>query len=247
MKKIFKLVMSVLVLSFLVGCGGGGGSSNDSPGAISGLGDASGEVTGEVFQFPDGVILEGDVLGIGGSSLKVNNINQPNYYKPSFNAVTITGANATIGSGSVYVRLVFSLNNTNNVDTEVVFPAGLVAISTTGDSQNGLLIKETSVVIPANSRYKVVLIMYCANLHRATAGGYYYNNFFIVSNSSTLQELFDLVKDKKINNEEYDSSQSSTYSNIVGNLQDIVWSITDDANGLNDSHKEYIANLPDSN
>ncbi|MDR2790883.1 MAG: hypothetical protein LBB59_07930 [Campylobacteraceae bacterium] len=99
---------------------------------------------GEEFSFPEGV-------GIGDGGITTPRHTSSSYYfpktadsvdAPNFNAISVTGGyDAARGSGGSYVLLLFTLTNNNNVDKEVVFPAGLVAISTTGIAQNGLLIK----------------------------------------------------------------------------------------------------------
>jgi hypothetical protein len=258
MKNIIKLFTLVLLLGFLVGCGGsggGGGNSNDAPGAISGLGNTPGDVTGDVFEFPEGVSIEGSVGGVSGYNLNIIEQNQKStetindyYDEPNFLNIDMSREyDALIGSGGKYVLISFNLKNSSDVEKTVVFPAGLLLISTSGRSQNGLLIKKTSVTIPALTTYRVILAMYCANASRSSAKGHGYNNVFIVSNSSTLQGLFDLVANKKINIEEYEDSESSEYSTLVNNFTSIVWHITDSSYGLTDRDRSYIAGLPNSN
>jgi hypothetical protein len=256
MKKYFKLFTFVLLFGFLVGCGGGGGGGStagntqnlnaDAPGAIPGLGDAGGDVVGETFTLPDGVEMEGGVEAPGYShSIREFYNKESSLNLPDFNVIEVNGGyNVTRGSGGKFVLLTFRLRNTNAVGTEVIFPAGLVAVSTSG-SQNGLLIKKTSVIVPANETIKVALAMYCANHYRGSSAGGIYNDIFIVISSSTLQPLFDLVANKRINIEEYTDNDKSTYWGIVNKMTDIVWHVTD-GSGLTQSDIAYIESLEDS-
>jgi hypothetical protein len=249
MRKLFKLFAFFLLVGFLVaGCGGDDendvGYNSDSPGAISGLGDAPGDVVGEVFKFPDGVSIEGGVESprfYPSSHVLSKNIDANIPYL-SVIANVNGGYDVAAGSGGAYVLLTITLRNTNNVNTVVTFPAGLVALSADGRAQNGLLIKKTSVVVPANGKLKVALAMYCANLSRSSSAGHPYSSDFIIVRSSTLQELFDLVANKRINIEEYDDSSKSSYWSVVHNMTRIVWNVTD-GNGLTDGDRAYMANL----
>ncbi|MDR2790884.1 MAG: hypothetical protein LBB59_07935 [Campylobacteraceae bacterium] len=67
--------------------------------------------------------------------------------------------------------------------------------------------------------------MYCANAFKYLSTGHAYNNTFIVISSSTLQELFDLAANKRINIEEYADSDKSVYWSIVNELDNAVWSV----------------------
>jgi hypothetical protein len=260
MGKVFKAFIFVLFVGFLVGCGGSGSSGNsgqdnpvvlvdDEPGSIAGLGDADGEVTGEEFVLPDGVYIEGEVTGPSHTQPKVIDedrvLGDPE--ANAFDIITVSGGVDTIvGSGGKWVLLAFYLNNTNDRDVEVVFPAGLVIKSKTGNSQNGVLIKKTSVVIPSKAKYRVALAMYCANAHKSSSSGHKYSEHFIISNSRTLWELINLVANKKINIEEYSDAERGVYSAIVGKLTQIVWNITDSQLGLTQNDRAYINSLPDS-
>ncbi|MDR2635798.1 MAG: hypothetical protein LBC08_03085 [Campylobacteraceae bacterium] len=295
MKKILKLFTLVLLTCFLVGCGGGGGedsdSGNDAPGKMPGLGITAGSVEGEVFRFPDGVTVEGDVSGESAIytdtntptfNIKANvleGIDTPNFDiagTPNFKIVDVLDGSYDVirGSGGIYVLVTFDLRNANNVNTTVVFPAGFLAVSIGGQAQHGLLLKETSIDIPANKKIKVALALYCANLGIPGSAGYKYDSTFKVLTYHTFQELFDLVANKKINIEEYekdgesffniiikfiynwlnieykeDNSASDTYISIVKRLNQAIWHIVnyDYGNGLTDDDRAYIANLPNSN
>ncbi|MDR2636201.1 MAG: hypothetical protein LBC08_05170 [Campylobacteraceae bacterium] len=294
MKKILKLFTLVLLACFLVGCGGGGGdsgSANDAPGKMPGLGITAGSVEGEVFRFPDGVTVEGNVSGeaavytydpsfnIKTNILEGKGIGTPNFDiagTPNFDIIDVRDGDYDVirGSGGIYVLVTFNLRNANNVNTTVIFPAGFLAVSTGGQSQHGLLLKETSVEIPANKKIKLALALYCANLGIPGSAGYKYDSTFKVLTYQTLQELFDLVANKKINIEEYekdgesffdiiikfiynwlnieykeDNSESNAYISIVERLNQAIWHIVnyDYGNGLTDDDRAYIANLPNSN
>jgi hypothetical protein len=222
--RLVKLLTAVLCVGFLVGCGSGGpgeeGSRrilSDVPGDISGLGDSYGDISGTALEFPEGVVVHEDVRGVASGS---------NY-------------DVRVGSGVGYVELLIVLHNFTNDDINVTFPAGLIIVSSTKNKQNGVLLKKVTVTVPANSYYRIALIMYCGNHHRGTSTYSEIYNQLIVSNSETLKELTDLLVNKKINIGEHGYN--------VSYLQGILWSLTDTGSpGLTQADKDNIATLPDN-
>jgi hypothetical protein len=259
MRKWFRLSFLALVSVFLISCGssGGGssGSSGDKAGDISGLGNNTGELSGEEFVLPDGVeidsggiqghkIMGKQVVDIDDSLTEFSSKFDNELYTPNYNIVSGT-YDAAVGSGYSFVDVLIPLRNHNNVTTKVIFPARLIARSSTGEYQNGVLIKETSITLPANSLYKVMLTMYCGNLHRHVSYGEIYDRL-IVSDSAILKDLTDRVVNKKINVEEYADSEESEYWETAIMLQSAVWSLTEHSTGLTKDMKDWIAALPNS-
>ena len=82
---------------------------------------------------------------------------------------------------------------------------------------------------------------YCINAHKSPSS--YHKTYKIgnVSDSRLIKQLIDLLKNKKINIEEY--ANSSDYNDAVSIIQPAVWSITD-YDGLLDPIKQEIATIP---
>jgi hypothetical protein len=231
--RLVKLLTAVLCVGFLVGCGSGGGNSkggsSGQAGQIPGLGLNTGsEVQGAPYNLPDGISLKTDIYGANSS-----NLHSENYY--SMVTSPSNGHDKVVGSGYP-VTLIVELVNTNSYDKEVVFPAGLIVTSKRSDGlykiQNGILLRETKVSVPANSSsYKVILVLYCVNLGIPDAWGGSIFDGWVVTNSALLQDLIKRLENKKINVEEYTSATESKYNEIYKRLSTIVWSIT---NGKDD-------------
>ncbi len=147
-----------------------------------------------------------------------------------------------------FVTLSVKLRNTASAEATVVFPAALIVKSVTGECQHGVLIKKVTVNIPAGSDYNVALIMYCGNSSRDVAGSSDEYVWGVVSNAAPLLELCEMVKNKKINIEEFDPSSSAdkdTYDGQLFMLQAAVWSVTD-GSGLSEWERSWIVELPNS-
>ena len=237
-----------------------GPNYNYEPGQIPGLGSSDGELTGAMFQLPDGVILIDDITGKGDPDGYWDFSETRSYQFTDKNDSVITRQISPKlyrdetqinyrGSGNGYVDLLVPMHNSNNYPVTVTFPAALIAKNYAGNCQNGVLLKKVIVEIPANSDYYLNLSFYCGNLTKSTASDNDIYSFSVVSDAEALIELCDLLKNKKINIEEFDPTKyedQSTFESQVGMLQLIVWSITE-WNGLNRIYTMYINGLPESN
>ena len=233
--------------------------SNYEAGKIPGLGDAAGELTGTPFTLPSGVVLTGAITG---SAYQDNywNLGWRSYSYVHKNGdvemrtlapVTRTEAEPEIhyfGSGRTYVNLLIPMHNNLSTAVTVTFPAATIIRSQSGDCQNGVLLKKVVIIIPAGSDYHLCLSLYCGNHHRDAAS---YDDIYewgVVSNVQPLLDLCNMVKNKKINIEEFTSTSMSdynTYEEITSMLQEAVWEITDDE-GLSQSTISEINALPNS-
>jgi len=253
--KLMLLVCAAIIALSLNSC------SKDKevlPGQIPGLGNTPGELTGTPFTFPDGVELDGEITGAvnssgywssGGKSGSYSFIgkNGETITKTSEPATRTTDPIEYRGSGKSYVELLVSLRNTKSTPITVTIPAATVFVSKAGDCQNGVLIKKVSFTIPANSTYKLCLVMYCGNASKGTAGSSDIYILGVVSNAAPLLDLCERVKNKKINIEEFPRNYDARdiYRNQANVLQDIVWNVTD-GDGITSEDIAYINSLPNS-
>ncbi|MDR3346430.1 MAG: hypothetical protein LBS73_04560 [Campylobacteraceae bacterium] len=162
-------------------------------------------------------------------------------YAANYNIIS-GSYDVAVGSGRNYMKVSIPLRNRNSTATKVTFPARLIARSSTGERRHGILLKNSSVIVPANSLYEVMLVMYCGNIHEDTSHGGLHDKL-IVSDSDTLKDLTQRLANKKINVEEYSDDESDVYWEIACVLQNIVWSVTN-GSGLSQAKKDWIAALP---
>ncbi|MDR0429979.1 MAG: hypothetical protein LBH58_05825 [Tannerellaceae bacterium] len=234
----------------------------DEPGNISGLGETEGDLTGTTFKWPDGIEPADKIVGGYSSrnytrSAVFNKLTAINDL-PTLRTRTVqTRAgeetiqlDTIIGSGR-YVTIFIPLRNTTSRPATITFPAGLIAKSVSGLCQNGVLLKKTSVSVPAGGIYGVLLLMYCGNAHRDPSYSSEEYVFAVVSNSSLIMDLCNRVANKRINNEEYpvdeygyaDSDQYSSYRNT---LQSILWDLTDYGDALSEEQIARIEQMKNS-
>ncbi len=236
------------------------GSEEYAAGLIPGLGDTPGELTGTPFTLPAGIKLAAEIYGGGDQYLYWASGWGYEDYSHTFTrkdgtvesrGFATTRAEGDVvyrGSGYGYVDLMIQLENTESTSKTVTFPAALIVENISGLCQNGVLIKKTEVVVPANSTVSVCLAMYCGNASKSSASTYDEYVWGVVSNASPLLELCEMVKDKKINIEEFEPNEENyfIYSSQTSYLQDIVWEVTDYM-GMSEYSIEYLNSLPKSN
>lgn len=265
MKTIYFFLIAALIGCTAVSCGKDDDEPQPqpkdyAPGEIPGLGEAEGELTGTPFKLPDGVVLTGEITG-GGDQDGYWNLYGESSMSYAFTAKdgTVTtrslapktraGENAHyFGSGSSCVDLVIPMRNSRSSSVTVTFPAALILRNDAGDCQNGVLIKEVTVTIPAGADYRLHLAFYCGNLHKDTAGSDDRYSLGVVSDAKPLLDLCDRVKNKKINIEEFDPTKEEDFDTYISQrttLQVIVWLVTDGP-GLTEEGISYINSLPNS-
>lgn len=246
------LIFSVLFSAILsTSCSKDDDKINEKPGEIAGLGEFAGELQGGKFNLPSGITLVSEITGVSSSVLygasdfasvpsskKVDLSNEI-----SQSSVLANSYDVLVGSGKwVLVRI--PLKNTTNASKEVIFPARLIVKAKSSTHQNGILLKQVKVAIPANKEYNIWLQMYCGNEHRGPSSAFASYEWGVISNSPLLKELTDILADKKINIEEF-SSSSSIYENQRDRIQSILWRITD-GSGMEQKDIDWLRALPKS-
>lgn len=226
-----------------------------TPGEIPGLGEKEGELTGIKYTLPEGISQEGEITGFSGyygNFSKVNTETQQGF-KASISKkraalkadLANNTADFTRGSGE-YVRLALNLKNSTSSEKRFEIPAGLIIKSRSGHYQNGVLLKKVTITIPANSTKLLDLHMYCGNASKSSSSSSEQYDFAVVTNSRIIHDLINKLKNKKINIEQYNVQEdySSDYWDIVDELQDILWALTDSSQGLSESELKYLEELP---
>ncbi|WP_257666702.1 hypothetical protein [Parapedobacter tibetensis] len=126
--RLMQLAIVLLLATSLFSC-----SKDNDPGPeeleeeignLPGLGEKSGSPLGAQFTLPDGVTVDGEIRG---------GICQE--------------AEIQIGSG-LLVTVCIGLRNDNDDEKTITFPGGLILISTTDSYQNGIVVKDETIVIP---------------------------------------------------------------------------------------------------
>ncbi|WP_162903311.1 hypothetical protein [Taibaiella koreensis] len=187
---------------------GTGVPPNDSPGHISGMGEFGGALQGTPYVFPAGVSLVNDTL-FGDN--------------PTEDTVL-----ASLGHGS-YVDVHCLLYNSG---PEVIWhvPGGLTFQCYDPEYQNGICAESNSVTLPAHDTVVVLIRAYCVNASKHPSGDYF--KLGPVTNSASMSELVELLRNKAVPDGEGSAVQSG------------VWAISD-YDGLSTSNRSDIAGMPD--
>jgi hypothetical protein len=210
---------------------------------MTGLGDNDGLPTGQQFKLPDGVNLVGDMQGGTGNgifsrsganlkSLSLNELQQ--YIHPQLRA---DNEYNRYGIG-IFVTVAMVLENTTSREITVTFPGGLIFICTSGYSQNGFLIQEVKVKVPANGKAYIAIDALCANLGRHASSSSQAYIFGPVTNNPLLIEIVNIVKPKRL-----PTSSETDYYTVAYKLQDIAWDVTEYLR-LTDESRTYLKSLP---
>jgi len=118
-----------------------------------------------------------------------------------------------VGSGTGLVNVGLQLTSEAK-DKTVIFPAGLLLVPKDNNTQNGLLVQEVVIIIPAHSEQKWILQSYCANSNLSEAYKSDEFEFCLVLRESKYLEFFELLKGKTISDE------------AALTVQDAVWELT---------------------
>ncbi|MCL2298615.1 MAG: hypothetical protein FWC27_00515, partial [Firmicutes bacterium] len=185
--------------------------------ASAGLGNDQGEPEGTPLALPAGL----SITGIRGAYDQCEN------------------ATSRYGTGS-YVNLCIELDNRTDGPVEFTFPIGLIFVSDSGETQNGLLLEKAAFTCPPRTEEErqlgenpcvIELHAYCLNLGRhATQDGDIYRIGPVTSNTRLL-ELLSLLAGKQITPTDW------------GSVQNVVWDITED-DGLTQADRDFINSLP---
>jgi hypothetical protein len=159
-------------------------------GSNSGLGDNPGTPTGTPFYWPTGITVQGSIYG------------------------GATGPVDIYISTGRYVEVYLVLANGTGGTISITLPAGLIFVANDGTVQNGILIQQEVISIPASSQRRVLIQLYCLNASRSASGGTDTYSVGPVTDHAGVKEIISILVGK----------------NLVGNqsiVQGAVWEVTD--------------------
>ncbi len=136
------------------------------------------------------------------------------------------------GTGGL-VRLCLNFSNTTQLPITVVFPPGLVFISDSDVSQNGMVLQNVTIEVPAGRpQFFVPLYLTCLNKTReSTAGAQDTYSVGPVTQDSSMQELTGLLQNKTL-----------PLVDPNNTIQTAVWHITD-GSGMTASDRDALSKL----
>ncbi len=185
MKRIVKL----LIASMLVVSGGAAGTTAMAAPTKQprpGLYKSTAAPVGMPFSLPEGLELEEPIHGYSSEDpFKCDDKYRDRSY----------------GHGDL-VQLCLILQNTTSKPITLTLPPGLMFISQSTKTQNGILVQKIAIEVPAGERFFAPVLMYCANGPRqpsATEDNYHLGP---IIQYADFQELFRALADRDISRQE---------------------------------------------
>lgn len=211
------VVFAVLVLA---GCSNAAETDDDFAGLKSGecktgANAAWATPAGTSFSLPAGVEVSGDING--------NVVDPPCSMAP------------TVEYGGDLLPACLTLKNTSNAEITVKLPAGLVFLAKDAATQNGIILQDHDLVIPAGETKSFRFSLYCLNEHCLFGEKATLFTFGNVSNDPLMVELVGLARGRKMTN-----SATGTASTFGA----AIWDITG-GRGLGAERRKQIADLAD--
>lgn len=232
MKKLL-LYVFVVLLGIFTACTEES-KETELPGEISGMGETDGDLEiASQFVLPDGIEYNGDIVGVDvtSSSAALESENLKSGDVEEFER----------GSGGQYIAVTLRFINNNAEDKEVVIPAGCLFQCLEDGYQHGILLQKVRITIKASSKVKIKLNLYCINYGR---DGSNVNLRYVikgVTGSDLMGKLVTFVAGKKID-VSYFTLDMDSYKDFIGEIQDLVWAITN-GSGITQDGWDFLSSL----
>jgi hypothetical protein len=230
--------------------------SGEEPGAIAGMGEASGELAVTPFDLPEGLSLDGDISGVdlNGDDGTAASVEDKNLLK-SWHFGNLF---PDYGNGGQWIKLKLTISNNHGSPRTLFFPQGLVFKVNNAEYQHGILLQWTWFVVKAHSTRTIYLNLFCVNKGRHGSSSDVQYTMAGITQSALMWKLLNRIGWRKINCEHYfypkDGLKSAGslkseedlvehYEEISELLQDAVWSVTN-GDGLTAQQIQDIEALP---
>jgi hypothetical protein len=208
--------LALVMALVLAGCSSGSGSSGsgvDPNGNNSGLCKTGVNArwampAGTPFALPTGVTIDGAITADIDPLCIMNHVEE---------------------FGGEFVGVCIPLKNTTAGDLTVTLPAGLTFIAATPTTQNGMILQNHDLMLPAGMTTVFFFRLFCLDMNCDFAKATDRFTFGNVTNDPGILELIGLAKDKTL----------AAESDISGALVYGVWDITD-GSGLTPDHRAAI-------
>lgn len=232
--------------------------TGEEPGAIAGMGDASGELVVTPYDLPEGISIDGDISGV---DLNENgSVTASAEEKTLLKSWSFGNSYPNYGNGGQWIKLKLTISNDYSGKRTLFFPKGLVFKVNKSEYQHGILLQWTWFVLNPNSTRSIYLNLFCINKGKHGSSDDVQYTMAGITKSSLMWTLLNKIGWRKINSEHIfphnealkssgnlKSSEEDLveyYEEISELLQDAVWSITN-GDGLTAQQIQEIEALPE--
>lgn len=213
--------VAALAMAFVVtACSSSSSSSNGGGGDTASGGDCKtgtnapfANPAGTPFTLPAGVELAGEISG---------------------DIEAGCGSQKPVEYGGDLLPACVPLKNTTGADITVRIPAGLTFIAKDPKTQNGIVLQDHDLVVPAQSTVVFHFRFFCLNEHCVFGSKADRFTFGNVTNHTGLLEIIGIARKKRI--------EQGVGAFVFGQL---VWDVTDH-DGITDEHRALLSDVPDA-
>jgi hypothetical protein len=188
--------------------------------SLSGLGSHGGVPSGNAFVLPTNIQLIGSMTGGLPGKSPIYEVTKTIENIPSSLPKSVY---TEYGIGT-YVNIYMKLFNTSYSSYKLIVPAGVIMTdslpndSTVVDTtQGGIIIEPDTIVFDPRDTMNICLKSFCINLHHGIPTLYNVYKFAAITNNESLHKVITILRNKK------------TLLDHVGDIQSILWEITDGA------------------
>ena len=187
-------------------------------------------LTGKVFTWPSYIIINNVITG------------EQNQSQEEDQDADMKITNDMFGSG-LFVIVTLTLENTSSQEKTLLLPRGLLLQSASSYSQNGILVKDVEIPFEPKERRVVSVRFYCLNssLSASTSSDVYGIGY--ITNIPAFEPLFNVCEGKKLNINQYKSSNLLSYYGACTSVQEIVWAITKGKTFTEAEIKKYLKHV----
>lgn len=225
MKKLF--FIPLLLGALMVSC-----AKEDLPpvAQFAGLGDNDGFPAVTTVQIPSYVQIVSSIYGGNPEYRLPANFNKRDLNR-SLTPNKSGDADWTSYGTGTYVELFVKILSADGLPHSWNIPAGTVFCDSTKHYQHGFIIQDIQVQIPASDTAFVIFNAYCLNAARSSSDKFANYQLLGKTQNQPLLEMVQLLAGKQ-----------PTFS--TGEMQSIIWSITEYNETLTDDQRDYLNGLP---
>ncbi len=251
MKKIINLFFIIaLVMIGFTSCE----KKEDIPAEIPGMGNTVGELEiKEAFVAPEGITITG-LEGLENVSVDASQAQ----LKSSQSSFFRRGCGGSYYNNRfvawIAVKLIF--HNSSDSERCVTLPQGLVFDVNKPGYQPGITVSPVKICIKGNSPRTVSLYLMCINRGKNGSDADVKYTIKGTTGAKRILSFLARLKDRKVNWQNYVGNSTSaqlksansddleTYKEIADEIQNDIWTITNDGEDLSEEQIEYIESIP---
>jgi hypothetical protein len=206
--------MAFAITACTTGSGDGDGSRGANGSCKSGRNAPFAAPDGTAFALPAGVVLDGEISG---------DVDAADCFR-----------RPVVEYGGDLLPACARFMNTTDADITVRIPAGLTFLAANPATQNGIVLQDHDIVVPARSSVMFRFQLFCLNRYCVYGSKADRFTFGKVTTHPGLLEIIDIARQKRL--------EPGVSAYVFGQL---VWDVTD-GEGITDEHRALLSDVPNT-